>query len=284
MQHIIVDRPPGRPWALVTIRKEPVNSFDTELWAALGETMRGLEADPTVRGAVIASGLGRDVFTAGNDLKELYAPNTSEERYREFWLAQSRTLEGLYSSRLATVAAIRGACPAGGCCVALCCDARFITPNGTMGLNEVALGIPVPKYWATIMGRTIGDAAAERLVLSGKMAGAREAASLGLVDAVAQDSTQASVMALATAWVEVASKLPPDARAATKRSQREGLCREWRRYYTVEEPRYGWEAISRPAAVAMMHGVLQRLSGGGGGSKKDAGERKEQQQPLGSKL
>jgi len=81
MQYITVDRPPARPWALVTVAKEPVNSFDRELWAALGETLRALEADSSLRGVVLCSGLGRDVFTAGNDLKELYAPNTSAERW-----------------------------------------------------------------------------------------------------------------------------------------------------------------------------------------------------------
>lgn len=35
-----------------------------------------------VRGAIFCSGLRRDVFTAGNDIGELYAPLTSRERYR----------------------------------------------------------------------------------------------------------------------------------------------------------------------------------------------------------
>lgn len=57
-------------------------------------------------------------------------------------------------SRLATLAAIRGACPAGGCAISLCCDARIMTAgNGTIGLNEVALGIPVPKYWVQVMAQ-----------------------------------------------------------------------------------------------------------------------------------
>lgn len=35
-----------------------------------------------VRGVIFCSGLARDVFTAGNDINELYAPLTSRERYR----------------------------------------------------------------------------------------------------------------------------------------------------------------------------------------------------------
>ena len=33
-----------------------------------------------VRGVIFASGLNRNVFTAGNDIKELYAPQTLMER------------------------------------------------------------------------------------------------------------------------------------------------------------------------------------------------------------
>lgn len=241
------------------------------------------------------------------------APRALPRRYREFWLAQSSALEGLYASRLATVAAIRGACPAGGCCVALACDARFMTPNGSMGLNEarrvgrrccarapalcialgcrlglplghaarapvptapprrppqVALGIPVPKFWAALMGRAIGHAPAERLVLGGRMVGSGEALSLGLVDALAPSNSQADVLGLAVKWVEAAVRLPPAARAATKQSGRAQFCADWRRYYTTEEPAYGWAAISAPAAVASIKAVLARLSGakGGGGS------------------
>lgn len=262
-------------------------------------------------------------------------------RYREFWLAQSSFLEALFRSRLATAAAIRGACPAGGTCVALCCDARFGTPNASLGLNEVggrggwvgwlggcmsvdtwgwglaglqgqpqvvrqvpplwhpytssqptqaghqtpsppptpssppslaqvALGIPVPKFWGALMARAIGPAPADRLLLGGAMAGAPEAARLGLLDGVAPSNSQGDVLALASAWVEAACKLPPAARAATKQSARAEFCAAWREYYTTEEPAYGWAAISDPAAVATMGRVMARLSGGGGGGKGGA--------------
>ena len=58
----------------------------------------------------------------------------------------------------AAVAAIRGACPAGGCCLALTCDYRIQSQQGTFGLNETALGVPVPPFWAMLMTRIIGQA------------------------------------------------------------------------------------------------------------------------------
>ncbi len=58
--------------------------------------------------------------------------------------------------------------------MSMCCDHRLITPNGTMGLNEVQLGIPVPKFWAQLMQRLLGVKAADKLLLTGKMINAQE--------------------------------------------------------------------------------------------------------------
>jgi 3,2-trans-enoyl-CoA isomerase len=93
-------------------------------------------------------------------------------------------LARLYTSRLVTLAAIRGACPAGGCCLALCCDYRIMTETGAIGLNEVALGISVPKYWGLLMQRIVGAGPAEKLLQFAVMATPDEAKELGLVDDV----------------------------------------------------------------------------------------------------
>ena len=115
-----VERRPGG-YAVVTLRREPVNTMNLALWRRLSEVLDELEADPQVlwlwgqgwgggmgrlggpapllppagletkarlspppqvRGVIFCSGLRRDVFTAGNDIRELYAPLTSAERYR----------------------------------------------------------------------------------------------------------------------------------------------------------------------------------------------------------
>lgn len=94
-------------------------------------------------------------------------------------------LARLYASPLVTIAAIRGACPAGGCCLALCCDYRIMTQKGSIGLNEVALGISVPKYWGMLMARTVGNGPAEKLLQFAKMPSSTRAKEMGLVDEIA---------------------------------------------------------------------------------------------------
>lgn len=156
-------------YVILSMNKEPVNSLNLAMWQQLEATLDRLEADPSVRGLIITTGLKRDVFTAGNDLLELYAPKTSEARYTDFWITSNRFLAKLYKSRLSTVAAIRGACPAGGCMMAMVCDHRIMSSVGAIGLNEVQLGILVPKYWGLLMARLIGLKAAEKLLTVGKM-------------------------------------------------------------------------------------------------------------------
>ena len=45
--------------------KEPVNLMGMDVWTELKQKFDELEADKTVRGVIFASGLKRDVFTAG---------------------------------------------------------------------------------------------------------------------------------------------------------------------------------------------------------------------------
>jgi enoyl-CoA hydratase/carnithine racemase len=103
---------------------------------------------------------------------------------RNFWKISNQFLGNLYVSRLVTIAGIRGACPAGGCCLALCCDYRILTDPGYIGLNEVALGISVPKYWGRLMERVIGSGKAEKLLQFAQLVKAKQALDIGLVDEI----------------------------------------------------------------------------------------------------
>ena len=76
-------------FAILWLGSEPVNSMTLDLWRSLLDALTTLEKDPAVRGVVFASALRKDIFTAGNDIKELHAPSTSEARYREFWRTQT---------------------------------------------------------------------------------------------------------------------------------------------------------------------------------------------------
>ena len=63
--------------AIIRLAKEPVNSMDTAFWLQLKSHIDALEADKSCRRVLFLSDLKKNVFTAGNDLNELYAPKSS---------------------------------------------------------------------------------------------------------------------------------------------------------------------------------------------------------------
>ena len=263
----------GKRYAILWLGSEPVNSMTLELWTALSENLTALESDPNVSGVVFASELKKPIFTAGNDINELYAPKTSRERYAQFWRVQTSFLCRLLRSPLATVCAIRGACPAGGCAVSLCCDYRVQSETGTFGLNEVQLGIPVPKYWAKLFVSTAVDAPSAELALHrGTLLTPLEARALGLINEICP---HAALVAAAERAMETLLKLPDGARAATKLNIRGDFSREWEAFIE-EEARDGWGMLCRDEVAGALGAVIDKLSsrnkrtGGGERGKVEA--------------
>lgn len=68
--------------AIIWMQREPVNTMDTAMWEELSQALTLVESNPKMQAVAFMSGIVKDVFTAGNDIQELYAPNTSKDRYR----------------------------------------------------------------------------------------------------------------------------------------------------------------------------------------------------------
>jgi Delta3-Delta2-enoyl-CoA isomerase len=244
-------------FAIVTLAREPVNSMNLSMWQQLTKVLDSIESNPKMRGVIFQSGLQRDVFTAGNDIMELYAPNTSKERYQNFWIVSNTFLIRLYTTRLVTIAAIRGACPAGGCCLSLCCDYRLMTETGSIGLNETALGISVPKFWGILMQRAIGVGPAEKLLQFAIMATPDEAKRWGLIDEIVPPQ---KLQHTAEGTMQQLLKVPDVGRVETKRLLREELANQWREYIPGEASS-AWALLESPLVVAQLKAVMERLSG-----------------------
>jgi len=271
--------------ALVSLCREPVNTMDTAFWAELLALLDELEASfqertaaaaaaagnaappsvPRVRAVIFSSGLQRDVFTAGNDVRELYAPSTSRERYQKFWVLQNTFLSRLFASPLATVASWRGATPAAGCCLGLACDTRIMSEGSGsspsfVGLNEVALGIPVPEKWSSLLARVVGVARAERMALFAEMLTPRDALAAGLVDVVVPGGDRAELERVALSVARVALRSPDGGRVATKLRERSRFARDWAEF-APGEALGAWEMLEAPSTVKALGAVIERLSG-----------------------
>jgi hypothetical protein len=60
-----------------------------------------------------------------------------------------------------------------------------MTDTGRIGLNEVELGIPVPKFWGLLMGRVTGAGVADKLCGFAQMCTPQRALQVGMLDEVA---------------------------------------------------------------------------------------------------
>jgi 3,2-trans-enoyl-CoA isomerase len=244
--------------AWVSIKREPVNSLNLIVWQQLTDTLQRAEGNPRVRALVLISGLmPRPVYSSGYDLQELYVPNTSKDRFKEFWQTSNTFLMKLYTSRLVTVAAIKGACPGAACVLAMCCDYRILNEQGLIGLNEISLNLLVPKFWGRLLGKIVGDHNMEKLLFGAVLLTAKNALAYRLIDAVALSDVE--LLAIANKWTNSALKLPDNGREATKRLLREDFSNEWNASLSKEVD-FLWEWLSLPRTVKTIKSALDRIN------------------------
>jgi enoyl-CoA hydratase len=164
--------------ALVTIdRQDRRNAVDGPTAQALHDAYMRFEADEQAR-VMVLTGAGGVAFCAGADLK---ATDTFVER-----LMSEEGPMGF--TRLTpskpTIAAISGFCLAGGLELALWCDLRIATDSSTFGCPERRWGVPLIDGGTQRLPRIVGLGRALDLILTGRMIGAAEALSMGLVTEV----------------------------------------------------------------------------------------------------
>lgn len=165
--------------AILTLNRPKSNALNGELIRELGDMLTHIEADPNIGGAII-TGQGH-FFSAGLDLIELYGYNEAEAK--AFWEQFMQFVARITAFSKPLVSAINGHSPAGGCVIALACDARIMAEGKyIIGLNEVPVGIIVPHSIFALYRFWLGDAAASRALLEGRLFNPEEALAAGLVD------------------------------------------------------------------------------------------------------
>jgi len=256
--------------AEVSLKRQPANALDHQLWSELKKTLEWLDSQfPAVRVAIIRSGLpergpGRNLFSAGNDLTELDSSRTTKDRFVAFWRTLSMFLASLYRSKLYTIASIHGFCAAGGLAIALACDSRIASPDASMGLNEAQLGIPAPTYWAKLLERVVGYTTASRMLTTGEMIRPPRALEAGLVDCVSsdvgKDVLDELALKLADDHVSARGAASADGFALNKAQLRDEFAREWEQYSINQEPELSWQLLDSSHIRQALHAAMAALS------------------------
>jgi len=165
--------------AIITLNRPKSNSLNREMVTELNDMLTNIENDSNIGGVMITG--KENFFSAGLDLIELY--NYNEEEAKSFWHLFLAFVARITAFKKPLIAAINGHSPAGGCVIALACDARVMAEGKyIIGLNEVPVGIIVPNSIFSLYSFWLGKANASRSLLEGKLFNPEEALAIGLVD------------------------------------------------------------------------------------------------------
>ncbi|MGW1729255.1 enoyl-CoA hydratase/isomerase family protein [Streptomyces sp. NPDC002306] len=172
---------------IVTIPSVKAGAQGEDFYLDLRETLDIVEEEYPPR-PVILRGEGR-VFSAGLDLRYVHGMFV-DGNHEEILAWQRRYFESnirLFSFNRPLIAAINGHAYAGGLITALCADWRIAVREARFALNEVSIGIPMPRVYLELISFSVGLQACSRLSLFGEELNAGQAESMGLIHEVADD-------------------------------------------------------------------------------------------------
>lgn len=165
-------------------RPEARNAFTPRLYEELKWAVRAANIDADVD-IIVITGAGK-AFSAGGDLKESYRRITEGGVLAMHDFFDNVPYFEIRDSKKVVIAAINGACYAGGLVTAMWCDLTIAVASARFALTEAAVGtadaytpclafgrIPVPKF--------------KRMVFTGMAISADEAESYGLIGEVVPD-------------------------------------------------------------------------------------------------
>lgn len=184
---------------IVTLnRPDKLNALNTALTRGLLDALLAADGDDAVR-AVVLAGAGRG-FCAGADLSE----------FKHLTPAQSGAVEARADLTCATqmamqkmakpvVSAVQGAAVGGGAGLAIGCDMVVASRTLKFGYPELRHSI-VPALVMTGLVRALGRKQAFEMVSLGRLIGADEALSLGLVNRVVDGDPLPAAIEIAETW------------------------------------------------------------------------------------
>jgi enoyl-CoA hydratase len=193
-------------------RPEVSNATNTQMARDLLEVWSALAIHPGDVRAVVLTGAGNRVFSAGGDLKERNGM-TNEQ-----WEAQHEIFDRKKWAQLEcpvpVIGAANGHAYAGGLESLLACDFIYASKAARFALTEVTLGIMPGAGGTQFLPRAVGSRRAKEIIFLGKPFTAEEAHEWGLVNRLCEPETVRD-QAIATATA-IAANAPLSIRQAKK--------------------------------------------------------------------
>ena len=195
--------------SLITLDDGKVNVLNQASLSALGQALD----DCKDAKAVVLTGGGK-CFSAGLDLKVL--PSLDKDELFGVLEQFSTVLGRILRYPRPVVAAVNGHAIAGGAVITLCCDVALAGEKDMkIGLSEVAVGMPLPKFVVELARNRLAVPRWSEAVLFGKLYNWREAKEVGYLH---QTVPSEKLLETALAVAGQLASLPDSAYTPTKMS------------------------------------------------------------------
>jgi enoyl-CoA hydratase/carnithine racemase len=196
--------------AVLTFNRPEANNGQTESMEQLYlELLAKADDDPDVR-VIVVTGAGR-TFCVGGDMEYAQAVVRAGGWNKEIPHAQETYALWV---RKPVVAAINGGCAGMGLVYALTCDIRFAAAGAKLATAFVRRGLAAERGISWYLQKTVGQAHAMDLLLSGRAVTSEEAERIGLVNRTVPAD---QLMDVTMAWArDVAANSSPSGMAAIK--------------------------------------------------------------------
>jgi len=190
-------------------RPKDLNILTVETLLEMKTAIEDIRNDRSLK-ALIITGSGDRLFSAGADINEMSKMNTMEAReYSELGHEIFASMANLW---IPVIAAINGHAIGGACELVLACDIRVASENAKIGMPETGIGITPGWGGMQRLSRLIGVGKAKELVFTGELIEAKEAERIGLVNKVVPpDKVEAVAREIAS---KIASRAPVAVRLA----------------------------------------------------------------------
>ncbi|WP_248582757.1 enoyl-CoA hydratase-related protein [Nocardioides sp. InS609-2] len=237
--HLRLERPSDGVVLITLDNPDQRNAMSDDMTRSWVEAIDAIATDRTVR-AVVVTGQGSAFCSGGNTNWISSEPEATVDELRERMMPFYRAWLSIRRLEVPTIAAVNGHAIGAGLCLALACDIRYAAAGARLGAPFVKLGMHAGMAGTYLLPDVVGRAAARDLLLTGRLVGADEALTLGLVSRViAPEGFLDDVLATAAGiagTAPIASRLTKLALAGSGHVDLEACLQ--------------WEALAQPVTLA----------------------------------
>ena len=132
-------------------RPEKLNALSRALWLRVGQVMRDLSSDETLR-CIVVRGAGQRAFSPGADISEFSAHRSDRQQARAYGALIQEAMQAIRDCQHPVIAMILGVCVGGGLELASMCDLRICGESSRFGVpvNRIAITMAYPEIRALI--------------------------------------------------------------------------------------------------------------------------------------